>query len=73
MPGAAPVHADCFQRIRQRRKRWAFERLLASATASCGLRPSRHAAIKLVCLEKSKRAGLPISASTLANHGRYKV
>jgi hypothetical protein len=63
---------DCFQRIRQRGKR-GIERILASATASCGLRPSRHAARKLECLARSKRAGLPISASTLASHGRYEA
>ena len=70
--GAIPVHADSLHRIRQRGER-GIERALASATASCGLRPSRHAARKLVRLARSKRAGLPISASTLASHGRYEA
>jgi hypothetical protein len=42
---------------------------LASATASCGLRPSRQAA-KLVCLARSKRAGSPIISET-AIHASY--
>jgi hypothetical protein len=66
-------HENAAAGIRQRGERWAFERFLASATASCGLRPSCHAAIKRVYLARSKRAGLPISASTFASHGRYEV
>jgi hypothetical protein len=61
-------HENAAAGIRQRGERWAFERILASA-----LRPSCHAAIKLVYLARSKRAGLPISASTFASHGRYEV